>query len=142
MTELQPWKAYLFAYGTLRRGFGGGMSHLLAQYTDFVGLARFQGRLYDVGSYPGLVPSTDPADQVTGDLYLLRQPEPALSLVDQYESYLPDRPEESLYLRQKQTVHLPQRQESIRAWVYIYNRPVLGLKRVPSGDYLAYLKKQ
>ena len=49
-------KEYLFVYGTLRRGGGAPLSKLLGQQADLVGLGTFQGKLYDLGYYPGVVP--------------------------------------------------------------------------------------
>ena len=50
-------QAHLFVYGTLRRGFRHLMADLLAEQAEFVGEGVFQGRLYDLGSYPGVTAS-------------------------------------------------------------------------------------
>lgn len=46
----------LFVYGTLRKDVRNSMFHLLAREARFVGRARMQGLLFDLGDYPGLVP--------------------------------------------------------------------------------------
>lgn len=76
---------FLFVYGTLRRDTNGQMYHLLARNADFVGEATFQGKLYKVDYYPGIVPSEDADDLVLGEVYRLRNPNYVLSHLDQYE---------------------------------------------------------
>lgn len=126
---------YLFTYGTLRRRF---KPRLLNRYADYVGLGRFQGRLYEVGGFPGAIPSDRAADLVIGDVYKLPDPDRLLPQLDQYEHYLPDQPDRSLYLRKKAPIILDGR-ETIRAWIYLYNRSVAGLAYLPLGDYLQYI---
>ena len=48
------------------------MHRLLTRHCDLIGDANYQGRLYWIGYYPGVVPSDDPADVVRGEVYRLR----------------------------------------------------------------------
>jgi gamma-glutamylcyclotransferase (GGCT)/AIG2-like uncharacterized protein YtfP len=63
---------YVFVYGTLRAGEANDIERVAAQHgidaPRFVGAAVVRGRLYDFGSYPGLVPD-DAASFVRGDVY-------------------------------------------------------------------------
>src|ERR1044071_5082105 len=93
-------KEYLFVYGTLRRGGGAPLSKLLSERADLVGLGTFQGKLYDLGQYPGVIPSSNPADAVIGEIYVLHPDHSLLPILDAYEDYQPDQPKQSLYLRQ------------------------------------------
>ncbi len=77
---------FLFVYGTLRRDVVGEMYRLLARYSDFVGEATYQGKLYKVTHYPGVVPSNDPADLVQGEVYRIRNPD--LVRVSYFETVL------------------------------------------------------
>lgn len=132
---------YLFVYGTLRRGFKHPLARRLAYQADFTGLGQFQGRLYDLGSYPGLIVSDQAEDRVVGDLYRLYRPDQILKILDKYEAHYPADPARSLYLRQCLPVEAEQGQ-TIWTWVYIYNRPVQGYRLIASGDYLHYLQAE
>jgi gamma-glutamylcyclotransferase (GGCT)/AIG2-like uncharacterized protein YtfP len=128
----------LFVYGTLRRGGGAPLSPLLSQHADLVGLGVFQGKLYDLGEYPGVIPSTNPTDVVIGEIYALHKDNPILAILDEYEGYYPGQPEQSLYLRQVVPISLG-RNKRLQAWIYIYNCSVTDYKQISTGDYLHYL---
>ena len=55
--DVRKTKAYLFVYGTLRRDTNSEMFQLLARQADFVGGANYQGKLYKIDDYPGVVAS-------------------------------------------------------------------------------------
>ena len=126
---------YLFVYGTLRREGGGEMYHLLARHSDFVGEATYQGRLYLVSYYPGIIPSDDPSDIVYGEVYRLSNPSLVLARLDEYEECAPgfDMPTE--YVRLCQEIRLSSG-EMVCAWMYIYNLPTDAHERLLSGDFL------
>lgn len=128
-------QAYLFVYGTLRQGAEHGMHELLCRHADFAGAATCQGRLYRIDSYPGLVPSDDPAHRVKGEVYALRESSSLLTALDAYEECLPGSPEPTEYVRSKRAVVLEDGR-TLMAWVYVYNRPVEGLREIVSGDFL------
>lgn len=132
---------YLFVYGTLRRGFEHPLTHLLARQAHFVGRGRFQGRLYDLGSYPGVQSSCHAADVVIGDVYRLYALLQLLATLDHYEKYDPDNPTQSLYLRQNVPIVMEDGR-SFHAWIYTYNRPTQGHRLIESGDYLQYLSEK
>ena len=124
---------FLFVYGTLMKGFREDWQKKLG--ARLVGRGRINGRLYDLGEYPGAKCSAaDSGEYVKGELYELGDPELAIKALDRYEEFLPDRPRSSLFVRTAAPVTLEDgRTES--AWVYIYNRPVDEKKLVPRGDY-------
>ncbi len=125
----------LFVYGTLRRDNDNEMYHLLARYADFIGDATYQGKLYKIDYYPGVVASEDPSDVVWGEVYRLREPDFILSKLDQYEECGPGFLKPREYTRVIQPVRL-RNGETILAWVYLYNRPTDSLEFVTSGDFL------
>lgn len=125
----------LFVYGTLRKDAGSETAHLLKQYAEFIGEGVCRGRLYKIKDYPGIVPSENPADQVRGEVFRLREPEIILPRLDQYEECGPAFPEPAEYVREEQEVRL-ENGEKLLAWVYVYNRPVDGLERIASGDFM------
>lgn len=127
---------YLFVYGTLRQGSGRPMAGYLARHARRVGRATMKGRLYDLGGYPGAVPSDSLDDGVVGEVYLLDSPEAVLRALDEYEGCGPEDPPPTEYRRQRVTVRMEDGRR-LQAWAYIYNRPTDGLRPIPSGDFLS-----
>lgn len=126
---------HLFVYGTLRRDIGNRMYHLLARHGTFVGEGTYQGRLYRIDYYPGVVPSDDPNHQVKGEIYALPEPEFVLPQLDKYEECGPGFPEPTEYIREEKEVILNNGQKLI-AWVYVYNHPIGDIEEITSGDFL------
>lgn len=132
---------YLFVYGTLRRQGGSSWHDFLAQHCQYAGDASFQGRLYMLQGYPGLVGSAHSQDQVIGELYRLPvckgagAVEAVLNALDEYEECSTQFPRPHEYLRQVHPVLLADKQH-LKAWVYIYNRRTDETARIVSGDFL------
>ena len=119
----------LFVYGTLRKDIGNSRFHVLAREArevTFVGHGRIQGRLFDLGAYPGLVLSDDSGTRVRGEVYALSNPRETLSRLDDYEGSEFERVERSVVLDSG---------ASDKAWVYAYAGPTAGKREIPSGDY-------
>jgi gamma-glutamylcyclotransferase (GGCT)/AIG2-like uncharacterized protein YtfP len=127
---------YLFVYGTLRASAGHQMNAVLEQYGDLVGSGKVPGILYDVGRYPGAVKSSGTRAFVRGDLYALRNPDRALKVLDRYEGWDEKKPRSGEFKRSRVLVSLGGGR-TVKAWIYLYNRPTTGLTRIRSGDYLA-----
>jgi gamma-glutamylcyclotransferase (GGCT)/AIG2-like uncharacterized protein YtfP len=127
----------VFFYGTLMTGFDrrrrAGIDPMLA----YVGRGRIQAALFDLGIYPAAVP--DPEGAVCGEIYRALDLEKVLAGLDDIEGYRADQPESSLYTR----VEVPVVYEdgtSEGVWAYFYNAPLGRAERIPSGDYLEYLR--
>lgn len=127
---------YLFVYGTLRRH--DEMHRLLAHSAEFVGTAVSQSVMYDTGDYPAALPSKHETDKITGEVYLLREPENILRVLDDYEEFDPQSTDTSLFRREQTEVRL-QNAMPLKAWIYYYNRRVDGLEKIVSGDYTEFL---
>ncbi len=97
---------YLFVYGTLRRDCGNDLHRLIARNSDYVGMATFQGKMYQVAEYPGIVPSSDAKDQVVGELYLLSNTIKLLNVLDEYEEFDPENADDSLFVRTEVIVQI------------------------------------
>lgn len=97
--------------------------------------AVFQGRLYRVDDFPGATRSAEPGDLVRGEVYRLQDPDLVLPRLDEYEDFDPADPQGSLYHREVADVRLHDGRQ-VSAWIYLYNRPVDGLPRLASGDFL------
>ena len=126
---------FLFVYGTLRRKANTTMADVLVQRAEFVGNACYQGRLYKVGDYPGVVPSNKPTDWVQGEVYRLRNQGLLLPRLDRYEECGPHFPQPTEYVRKLQAVRL-QGGKVISVWVYLYNWPTDQLVLIPLGNFL------
>lgn len=125
----------LFVYGTLRHNAASPASAMLDAHAEPVGNARFQGRLYLVDWYPGVVPSARPGDWVHGEVWQLSNPPVILPHLDAYEACGAGFAEPTEYVRELRPVVLDNgRIES--AWIYLYNRPAEGLARIASGDFV------
>jgi len=123
---------HLFVYGTLRSNQPnaprlGGATPL--------GWATTDGRLVDLGDYPGLVEGDG---AVVGELFHL--PLAALDRIDDLEGFDPLDPEGSLFLREERTVHLPGRNARLSAWTYRW--PHGGGSPIENGDWVRHLQER
>jgi pyruvate carboxylase len=123
----------LFVYGTLRRGFSRH-KFLEAAGTVFVSRGTTRARLFDLGEFPGAIPSTRDSDLLTGEVYRLANPVRALKLLDQVEAFGPVSPSTSLFRRALVEVTL-ENGSTVRAWVYWLNRWHGPRRRIASGNY-------
>ena len=73
----------LFVYGTLRSEFNNRYARLLRSGAELVGRATVPGSIYRVRHFPAFRP--EPAGEVHGELYRLRDPETTLKALDEYE---------------------------------------------------------
>ena len=111
------------------------MHRVLARDAAYVSAATFQGRLFLTAAYPAAVSSPVPGDLVKGELYHLTCPERILAGIDRYEDFRPDDYAGSLFIRHVAPITLPDGRV-LDAWIYLYNRPTVGLMLVRSGEFL------
>ena len=124
----------LFVYGTLRANVAGSMSHLLARQARRDGLARALGQLFDLGRYPGFVPSSQPDAWVHGELFTLDDPSKILPVLDAYEGCSPDDPHPHEFERVQLQV-ITETGERQLAWTYAYKGPTANKPVIASGDF-------
>jgi gamma-glutamylcyclotransferase (GGCT)/AIG2-like uncharacterized protein YtfP len=127
----------VFFYGTLMTGFDRRRRAGIDPMLVYVGRGRIEAALFDLGIYPAAVP--DPDGVVWGEVYRALDPEKVLAGLDDIEGYRADQPESSLYMR----VAVPVVYEdgsTEPVWAYFYNAPLGRAERIPSGDYLEYLR--
>jgi gamma-glutamylcyclotransferase (GGCT)/AIG2-like uncharacterized protein YtfP len=125
----------LATYGTLMRSFGRHEQLGVGDRLAFVTRCRWEGRLYDLGSFPGAVPGDG---TVYGELFRLRDPA-VWRVLDRYEGYDPAREEVSIFVRRRVDVACP---DGRPAWVYWYNGDPEEGARVSSGDWAAYVDER
>ncbi|MBJ3814102.1 gamma-glutamylcyclotransferase [Shimwellia pseudoproteus] len=107
----------IFVYGSLRRKQGNSHWMTNAQLLGTHSIENYA--LYSIGHYPGAVPGEG---HVTGEVY--RVDAATLSELDALRTTAGE------YSR-----HLIQTPYG-SAWMYVYQRPVEGLRRIESGDWL------
>lgn len=125
---MKDW-SYIFVYGQLRRGMNHPMQNLLVRHATYLGTGYFQGKLYDLGRYPGAVQSKSPKDRVVGDIYRLIESEQVMARLDEHEG--------RRFKRQEVVVRIDH-EDQIKCWAYLYTRPTFGRAQIPSGDYLEF----
>ncbi len=120
---------YLFVYGTLRSQMNDPLHRLLEKDAILVGTGTFQGKLYDLGRYPGVVPSRGKTDRVIGEIYRFGEFKRAFEILDEYEGHR--------FKRRRVTI-IQEDGKSITSWIYLYARSVKRRPLIPSGDYIQY----
>ena len=129
---------HLFAYGTLRRSYFPDKVAGIRDKLIFVGEGETNGLLYDIGTYPAAVRG-DGTQKIKGDVFLLREPEQVLRIIDQYEGIDDASGTIGEFVRLKECIRLNSGGELL-AWIYWYNQDVQGRISLSTGDYLEYLK--
>jgi gamma-glutamylcyclotransferase (GGCT)/AIG2-like uncharacterized protein YtfP len=122
----------LFVYGSLRPGLGHRLARWLEQRGRPLSPACYQGRLYDLGAYPGTVASRDAGDSVLGELFLVREPDAVLARLDAYEGCLLRPP----LFRRSLALVTDHNGQTLEAWIYLYARSVARARLIVSGDYI------
>ena len=123
---------FLFVYGTLLRGLRDDLLRRVG--AKFVAMGTIQGRLYDLGRYPGAKPSPEPEDRVYGEVHRLPDPKTSLALLDKYEGIPSEAPVKGGFVREVVGVTV-EGGRRLHAWAYLYNRPVSDGKLIAGGDY-------
>jgi gamma-glutamylcyclotransferase (GGCT)/AIG2-like uncharacterized protein YtfP len=97
-----------------------------------------QGTLYVDNNYHAAIESHNPQDKVYGELYQIVDSHLVLPALDNYEECTPQFKKPYVYCRKKLPIVLADRR-NVSAWVYIFNRKVVNLMRISSGNYLDYV---
>lgn len=129
----------VFVYGTLRRDSGNGASSVLKQNASYAGQGFVRGRLFNLGSYPGLVIAEAPDETVIGELYKIARGrrKAVLDRLDEYEGCSTADPQPHEYRRELAEVFTSVG-NLVTAWTYVLNLSTDGLDPMDSGDYLAW----
>jgi gamma-glutamylcyclotransferase (GGCT)/AIG2-like uncharacterized protein YtfP len=124
---------HVFVYGTLRRGGSRSIEDHFPP-ADFVASGCITGRIFDLGSYPGL--ELDGHCPVIGEVYQVD--DHVLATLDAYEGFDPSDPERSEYHRRFVTVRLDDG-ISVDCETYeISKHLTIGSSIIPGGDWIAY----
>lgn len=126
---------FVFVYGTLLSGERASLREGRLRYdADYIGPDEINGKLYYLGTYPGLklincndFQSNQP--RVVGEVYLLKNSAIG-AVLDAYEGYHLEAPEKGLYNRCQV---LTRRGRCV--WTYTYNHPVTEDQLIETGDW-------
>lgn len=132
----------LFVYGSLRSGFRSPVYEYISRFFKFIGEARVKGKLYDMGSYPAGV-GTSEESYIIGELYQAKNEHEfswAIGQLDDYEGVSVEADEIQLYRREVTDVYI--NGEVTKAWIYWYNGDIAGRPVITSGDLMEYLKNK
>jgi gamma-glutamylcyclotransferase (GGCT)/AIG2-like uncharacterized protein YtfP len=124
--EDAPFPAFLFVYGTLRRGEA---RHALLDGMRFSGTGTIDAALVDLGEYPGLVPGEG---RVAGELFAIDDPS-CLRRIDEYEGFHGFDDASSLYHRGVCRVATASG-TAVHAFTYFYRGDLTGARQL-SGDW-------
>jgi gamma-glutamylcyclotransferase (GGCT)/AIG2-like uncharacterized protein YtfP len=130
---------YLFVYGTLMSeavgALGKAQRDRLARESRTLGAAAMTGaQLYDLGSYPGLVETGDPAHIVHGEVVELVDPRRTFPWLDAYEGIVPGDHDQNQYVRLERRVQLARGPE-LAAWVYVFRLDAARFALIPGGRW-------
>ena len=123
----------LFVYGSLRSGLHNTIYTHISRYFVLDGMGAVQGKLYDLGEYPGAVHTTEEYF-ITGEVYHIAQTENfewAMRQLDDYEGV-------EIALFRREPVHVLFQNTTVVAWIYWYNGAITDQTQIKSGDYVAY----
>jgi gamma-glutamylcyclotransferase (GGCT)/AIG2-like uncharacterized protein YtfP len=76
----------LFIYGSLLNT-SNEFAAYLNKHSTVYSTGKFNGKLYDIGEYPGAIASAWDIDWVSGTILLLNHPKTTLEVIDDYEGY-------------------------------------------------------
>lgn len=132
----------LFVYGSLRKGFHSPVYEYISRFFKFIGEAKVKGKLFDMGSYPAGIGTSDDSF-IIGELYQAKNEHEfswAIGQLDDYEGVSVEADEIQLYRREVAGVHI--NSQVTDAWIYWYNGDVTGRPLIASGDMIEYLNKK
>ena len=132
----------LFVYGSLRSGFRNASYDYLTRYFTLAGNGRVKGRIYDTGTYPVAVPTTE-EHYIQGELYQLNNPAEfswAIEQIDDYEGLHVEAGETPLYKRAVAEVSI--NGSTTAAWIYWYDGPLNNFTLLEGTDILEYLQQR
>ena len=115
----------LFVYGTLHPDRAPEAMRSVVARLRHAGSGSVQGRLLDLGAYPGLVLDGE-LRPVRGEVFALPEDAETLPALDAYEGFDPADEAGSLFVRRLCAVTLEGGSEE-QHWVYVYNRAVDAL---------------
>jgi gamma-glutamylcyclotransferase (GGCT)/AIG2-like uncharacterized protein YtfP len=127
---------FLFVYGTLldeRNPFGGFLKNACTFYKK----GKFNGKLFDLGEYPGAIYVPNIKQYVYGNIFTMNDPAGILKMLDDYEGLGEIQPQPNEFIRQ--IIEVEAESKIANCWAYLYNMPADGHWQITSSDYMKYI---
>jgi gamma-glutamylcyclotransferase (GGCT)/AIG2-like uncharacterized protein YtfP len=126
----------LFVYGTLRKGHSNKMAAYLASHAEFLTHGWFQGRMYQISYYPGVIASDDEDERAYGEIYRLNDPETSLAILDAYEECSAQHTQPAEYKRITASIFAMDGNMFEQVWIYLYQWPITDKTLIKEGDFM------
>lgn len=128
----------LFVYGTLRKGNANAMAPYLVHHAEFICDGWFQGCMYQISDYPGVIASAEPSHRVYGEVYRLKNAQQVLRVLDDYEecSLLHTQPAE--YKRSLEMIQTTKGEVLQQVWIYLYQWSLQDKVLIAGGDFMRH----
>lgn len=126
----------LFVYGTLRHGNANAMAAYLVAHAEFVTGGWFQGQMYQISYYPGVIASDHPDDRVFGEVYRLKDAQAVLAALDDYEECSAQHTQPAEYQRVQTQILAVDGLALEQVWIYLYQWPLDNNWLIESGDFM------
>lgn len=125
---------YIFVYGLLKSMYNNEAAKFIRQHCTLVGTGTIPGRLFDLGTYPGMVYEPNAKTTVLGEVFKINSNKEGLTkYLDEFEECGPEFEQPNEY--RKEIILTKVNGATINASSYIYNRNLEGLKMIDSGNY-------
>lgn len=125
---------YLFAYGFLKRAYHGDRkTQTPPMDVEFVSVGLYQGRIYRVERYPGVIYDELEDYTVKGEVFKMRNPDQLLPILDRYEHASPLIVTEPEYQRVLRKIKTPN--ALVDCWVYEYLKAVKDPMLIENGEF-------
>lgn len=125
---------YIFVYGLLKSTYDNEPACFVRKNCELISEGSFKGSLYDIGTYPGAVFTTDVDSLVHGEVYRIVKNKAELeAYLDKFEGVGNEFPTPNEYKREIIVVSTPN--GDIKASCYLYNWNLDNSKLIESGRY-------
>lgn len=94
--------------------------------------------MFALAGHPGGVLDDSSGTRIVGRIYEFDGEDSLLRILDDYEGYSPNLPEQSYFVRQSVDVRMDDGR-ILPAWIYTYNEDPGAATPIPHGDYLRWL---
>lgn len=112
------------------------MADFLAENATFISYGWYQGKMYMIRDYPGVIASDDAEERVYGEVYHLHDADSVLAKLDEYEECSIRYPQPAEYQRVQTQILTVDGCLLEPVWIYSYQWPVADKARIVTGDFM------
>lgn len=108
----------------------------LAQHAEYMADGWFQGRMYHISYYPGVVASDNPSHRVYGEIYRLKDSQSMLTVLDEYEECGARHAPPTEYQRTQTRIQTLDGGILEPVWIYLYQWSLQDKVLIKGGDFM------